>query len=201
MPELFKARITADCLRKNYRNDWFTIHEYIKVKLPDALIVQENLPKCHIHVVGLTTSITLQELRTYFRSRFTDRGFMVKFYTPDELTQRTPEYYYGYLMKMPNDSHILSPGSLTAEYLEQCALEYSTHKEDPAEGFRSFILRNKPKDYQAVYNLVILWYRHSKSDFKYDNIKKKYNRGCMYAFPDKFSSELQSLYDHASLLR
>ena len=190
----FKLRLTQSALRKPYAESWEIITSYLADQYPSSLIVVEHHPKVHLHMVGVVDN--LDHLTSFSRERFTSRGFMCQYYKEEELQQRPIEYYYGYLLKQ-DDKEIISSGNID---IEACSLVYQTSKEDPASSFKQFIIRNNPQDFEHVHRLCILWYRHSTSDFKYDNIKKKYCRALMYAFPDQFTRILENRFNHEKLI-
>jgi len=196
---LFNIRVTASCLKKAYLNDFPIITEYVKQQHPNALIVWEHEPKLHLHAVGHCSSLELEDLSKYLSERLTSRGFKCTFYDEDSLKQRTKDYYYGYLLKQ-DTKNIIHNGNMSSEYLDKCLQLYQTSKEDPASSFKDFIIRNHPQSFSEVHNLCLLWYRHNTSDFKYDNIKKKYCRALMYVFPDAFSAQLRTAYNHEKLI-
>ena len=201
----FKLRVTQSKLKKSA--PCFTdITNHIVAAFPDALVVWEHSPTLHLHAIGLCSSLELNDMSEYLSAHVTSRGFICTYYDEDSLKQRTPSYYYGYLLKhYPHadptlSTNVISRGSLTDEQLDNYRNEYLQAKENPEQSFKSFILRNNPGSYAEVHDLCILWYRHSTSDFKYDNIKKKYCRALMYVFPEKFSEELSAKYDHEKLI-
>jgi len=201
----FKLRVTQSKLKKS--SPCFPdLTQYIVAAFPDALVVWEHTPQLHLHAIGLCTGLELNDMTEDLSRHVTSRGFICTFYDDDSLKQRTATYYYGYLLKYwphPDptlSTNVVSHGSLTNEELLNYKAEYQSSKENPEQSFKSFILRNNPTSYAEVHDLCILWYRHSTSDFKYDNIKKKYCRALMYVFPDQFSEQLKSNYDHEKLI-
>lgn len=205
--QTFHVRVTPRDLRKKIPDTFESITAHVISTFPGALCVHELKPVLHLHCIGQCLSIELDAMASYLRARLTSRGFMTKFYDEDSLKQRTVEYYHGYILKESGKSspilencNLISTGGLSTNYLQTCLSEYLESKENPNLSFKQFILRNKPSTYPEVHDLCVLWYRHTTSDFKYDNIKKKYCRALMYAFPEKFSEQLKSRYDHEKLI-
>ncbi len=171
---LIKFRITLDKLKQDVYIDELLpkILDLSNVKQPH-LITHEVSKKGVQHYHGLVYSQNIIAIKQLLRENVTSRGFSCNSY--DTENNRTPEYYFGYILK-ENPPNIIIQHDIQVDNYRSLYLRSNQKTSDDCLTFVKENYPPIPYNSETLMNLILDYYKTTKKVFdKYIILRRSFH--------------------------
>lgn len=182
---MFKLRVTPHKLKANNHcppDVWLAIEEVLDKSKPYIMTYETSAKRVeHLHFVG--TSQEIQPLREFLKRCFNSRGYALNYYTDDELLDKPPEYYLGYIVKENNPRVIQT--NLTNEQILNCRDIYLRSKKKTTEAFIKWVSSHYTSteyNEDTLINLILDWHKHNLSGFDGIILRREFHLARLFLF-------------------